>query len=139
MFDTNETSEDMSSIDQILMMHNTQSPYNTNEHELKVKDRDYNYLCPYFGWATLDTVKRTIENTTQYARMPASTHLKTRYKSPFPALNVLRCNESVATDTIYSGTPAIDDGSKCAQVFVGTKTIVSDVYGVKRCVNLMPQ
>ena len=130
-FDANETTKDMSSIDRILMMHNTQSPYNTNEHELKVKDRDYNYLRPYFGWDTMDTVKRTIENTTQYTRMPVSTHLKTRYKSPFPALNVLHRNESVATDTIYADTPAIDDGSISAQIFVGTDTLVTDAYGMK--------
>ena len=32
---------------------------------------------------------------------------------------------------MYYDTPAADDGSTCAQLFVGTKIIVSDVYGMK--------
>ena len=37
----------------------------------------------------------------------------------------------VATENIYSDTPAIDDGSTCAHMFIGTKSIVLDVYGMK--------
>lgn len=57
--------------------------------------------------------------------------MKNTYYSPFPALNVKRRSEPVATDAVFADTPAIDNGSKCAQVFVGTKTFVSDVYGMK--------
>ena len=39
--------------------------------------------------------------------------------------------EPIATDTVYSDTPAIDDGSKVAQIFVGTTSLVTDVYGMK--------
>ena len=53
------------------------------------------------------------------------------YKSPYPACNVQRRQKPIATDTIYSDTPAINDGSKVAQLFVGTKSLVSDVYGMK--------
>ena len=60
-----------------------------------------------------------------------STRLLKHYKSPFPACNVHRRNEPIATDTVYSDTPAIDSGCKCAQIFVGTKTMVTDVYGMK--------
>jgi len=49
----------------------------------------------------------------------------------FPALNVHRCQEPVATDTVYADTPAIDDGSTCAQIFVGRESLVTDVYGMK--------
>ena len=42
-----------------------------------------------------------------------------------------RPDKPVATDTIYSDTTAIDDGSTCAQLFVGKKSLVSDVYGMK--------
>jgi hypothetical protein len=42
------------------------------------------------------------------------------------------CDEPVATDTIYSNTPAIDCGITSAQLFVGTKTCFpSDVYPIK--------
>ena len=41
------------------------------------------------------------------------------------------CDEPVATDTIYSDTPAIDCGVTSAQLFVGTKTHTADVYPIK--------
>ena len=66
------------------------------------------------------------------ARMPMSTHLKKHYKSPFPALNVHRRNEAVATDTVYSDSPAVDCGATAAQIFVGLKSLVSDAYPLKR-------
>jgi hypothetical protein len=37
----------------------------------------------------------------------------------------------VATDTIYSDTPAINCGITSAQLFVGTKTHTADVYPIK--------
>jgi hypothetical protein len=37
----------------------------------------------------------------------------------------------MATDTIYADIPAVDDGATQAQVFFGTKTTVTDVYGMK--------
>ena len=38
----------------------------------------------------------------------------------------------VVTDIIYSDTFAIDEGSTCTQLFVGTQTLVSDVYSMKK-------
>ena len=40
-------------------------------------------------------------------------------------------NEDVATDMVYSDTPAIDNGSKAAQIFVGCQSMTVDAYGVK--------
>jgi hypothetical protein len=34
-------------------------------------------------------------------------------------------------DTVYSDVAAINDGSICAQLYVGTKSTVTDVYGMK--------
>ena len=48
-----------------------------------------------------------------------------------PALNVSRRHESVATDTIFSDTPAVDSGVKQAQVIVGRDSLVADVYPTK--------
>ena len=42
-----------------------------------------------------------------------------------------RRNEPVATDTIFSDTPAVDSGVKAAQLFVGRKSLVADVYPIK--------
>jgi hypothetical protein len=92
---------------------------------------DYGQPPPCLSWLPIDTIKKTFEHTTQLARMPMSTILKKRYKSLNPALNVRPRDEPVATNTIYSDTPAIDCGVTSAQLFVGTKTHTADVYPIK--------
>ena len=54
-------------------------------------------------------------------------HLKSRN----PALNIPRRHEAVATDTVYSDTPAVDSGVKQAQFFVGKESLVSDIYPMR--------
>ena len=56
--------------------------------------------------------------------------MKKTHHSPFTELNVKRRSEPVATDTFYCDSPVIDDGSTCAQVFVGTKTLLTDDSGI---------
>ena len=46
-------------------------------------------------------------------------------------MNVLCHNEYVQAYTIFHDTSTIDDSSTCYQLFVGTKSLVSDVYGMK--------
>jgi hypothetical protein len=53
------------------------------------------------------------------------------FKSPYPALNVHHLNKRIATDTVYSDTPAINSGHTYAQLFIGTESLVSDVEGMK--------
>ena len=53
------------------------------------------------------------------------------FKSRNPALNIPRRHEAVATDTVFSDTPAVDSGVKQAQVFVGRDTLVGDAYPMK--------
>jgi hypothetical protein len=60
-----------------------------------------------------------------------STVLKKHYKLPFPALNVHRREEALATDTVYSDVPAVDSGVTIAQLFVGLTPTVCDVYPLK--------
>ena len=60
-----------------------------------------------------------------------SSVLQKRYKSPYPALNHHRRDEPDAMDTIFSDTPAIDGGETVAHFFVGTKTMLTDAYGMK--------
>jgi hypothetical protein len=92
---------------------------------------DYRQLRPRLGWLPVDAIKKMFEHTTQLACMPMSTILKKWYKSPNPALNVRPRDKPVATDTIYSNTPAINCGITSAQLFVGTKTHTADVYPIK--------
>ena len=90
---------------------------------------DYCKLKPYFGWVNADTIKKIFENSTQWAvtstRFPKRKHF---FKSRFPALIIPRGNEAVATDTIFSDTPAIDSGITMAQLFIGKHSLVSEVY-----------
>ena len=99
--------------------------------QLSTSEPDYEKQRPLFAWLPTETIKKTYELSTQYARLPMSTLLKKRYQSPNPALNVHRRSESVATDTIYSDTPAVDSGVTQAQCFVGCKTMVCDAYPMK--------
>ena len=58
--------------------------------------------------------------------------LLTQYlKSRNPALNIPRRHEPVASDTVFSDTPAVHSGVKQAQVFVGRDTRVADAYPMK--------
>jgi hypothetical protein len=100
----------------------------TDVHNVKP---NFELLRPLFGWAPSDTIKRTFDVTTQYARGRVSDTLKQHWRSRFPACNVKRRNEPVATDTVFSDTPAVDSGVTAAQIFVGRESLVADVYGVK--------
>jgi hypothetical protein len=53
------------------------------------KNPDFSNLRQFFGWLQFDVIKKKIENTTQYARLPTSTVLKQAFKSPNRALNVV--------------------------------------------------
>ena len=54
--------------------------------------------------------------------------MKRHLKSRNPALNITKHQEPVATDTIFSDTPAVDSRVKQAQVFVGRDTLFADAY-----------
>ena len=57
--------------------------------------------------------------------------MRKHFKCRFPAFNIPRQSEEVATDTIFSDTPAIDSGVTMAQSFAGKRTLVTDVYSLK--------
>ena len=80
----------------------------------------------------MDTVQKTIEQSTKWGvSSPTTFPMKKHLKSRNPALNIPRRHEPVATDTIFSDTPAVDIGVKQAQVFVGRDTLVADAYPMK--------
>jgi hypothetical protein len=101
------------------------------QHHVTRNVHDYEALRPCFGWVSADTVRKTIMATTQHAREVYHAPLRKHFKSRFPALNVHRRNEPVATDTIWSDTPAVDNGAKFAQLFVGRRSLVTDAYPMK--------
>ena len=100
--------------------------------EIQKKKVDYETYKPYFLHVPTKKIRKTFENTTQFATNVVSGHniIQTN-KSPFPAHNVRRRNEPVATDTVYAETPAIDSGGMTmAQFYVGRKSLVIDFYGM---------
>lgn len=94
--------------------------------------RTYDQYRDFFLRAPTDVIKRTFDATTQFARSGWITgRIYNTYRAPFPALNVRRRNESVATDTFFSSTPAIDNGATSAQFFVGLESKFVEVHGMK--------
>ena len=104
----------------------------SNQHVVNNDTTDYEKLRPYFVWVNVDSFQKTMEQSTQKGVSIANTfpmrkHLKSRYQ----ALNIPRRNEQVATDTVFSDTPAVESGIKRAEVFVGMDALVADAYPMK--------
>ena len=110
-----------------------------NQHEFRTYQRaatreapDYEKFSPYFGWVNMDTDQKPMEQSTQWGvSLPNTFPMKKHLKSTNPALNIPRRHDAVATDTVFSDTPAVDSGVKQAQVFVGMDTLVADAYPMK--------
>ena len=110
--------------------HSTQDTYEA--HETTVKPIDYNKYRPYFLHVPVEKIRHTFQRTTQYATNVMSGHnIMQTIQSPYPAHNVWRRHEPVASDTIFSEVPAVDtNGQTMAQLFVGRKSLVIDVFGM---------
>ena len=59
---------------------------------------------------------------TQMGCLSNAIHLKKHYHSTTPALNVHHHQEPVAIYYVYTDVLDIDDGSRGAQIFVGTES-----------------
>ena len=113
-----------------LMMN--QHHFRTYTHDVNHETPDYETFRPYFAWVNVDTVRKTMEQSTQWGvSLPYTFPMKKHLKSRNPALNIPRRHEAVATDTVFSDTPAVDSGVKQAQVFIGRDTLVADAYQMK--------
>ena len=137
--DTNETTFSDYVDDCLYEVHCAKYCINDTEkkHTVERKELDFNRLKPNFGWMPVERVKRTLENTTQFARADNRIPMRQHYKSRFPACNVPRWNETVATDTFFSDIPAHDDGIKShggttmVQLYTGVDSLLTDVFPMK--------
>jgi hypothetical protein len=77
---------------------------------LSPHERDFEALRPLFGWVPAERIKKTLEATTQFARNTLVLPFRKHFKTRFPAANVPRLDEVVATDTFFAAEPALDDG-----------------------------
>ena len=107
------------------------STIQANKHDVQPETPDYDKNRPYFGWVNIDTIRDTFKNTTQWGACTESSPLKRHLKSRNPALNVPRRHEGVATDTVYSDTPAVDSGVRQAQLFAGKESLVFHIYPMR--------
>ena len=79
-----------------------------------------------------DIIKRTFEATTQFERSVWITrNIYNTYKSPFPTMNVVRRNEPLGTDMVYSYMEEINCRVTRSQFFTVIDTIVCDSFGPK--------
>ena len=108
------------------------SVFTANLHQSSPQDPDWNALRPFFAWTSPSSIKDTFNVTTRHGTAPhTQDYIKKHFKSRNPVFNIPRRSEAVATDTIFSDTPAVDDGSTMAKFFCGRDTLVCDAYGIK--------
>jgi hypothetical protein len=61
----------------------------------------YDKLRPNFLWVSADRIKKTLAATTQFARSIGRIPFRKHFKTRWPAANVNRLNDDVATDTFF--------------------------------------
>ena len=89
-----------------------------HKHAIKTQPIDFEKLRPYFGWVNKHTIEKTFQKTTQWAVASTRYPMRKHFKRGF-------------TNTIFSDTTAIDSGAIMAQIVVGRRTLVTDVYPSK--------
>ena len=108
------------------------SVFTAHLHQSSPQEPDWNALCPFFAWTSPSSIKDTFNVTTRHGTAPhTQDYIKKHFKSCNPVFNIPRHSEAVAADTIFSDTPAVDDGSTMAQFFFGNDTLVCEAYSIK--------
>ena len=108
------------------------SVFTSNLHQSSPQEPDWNTQCPFLACTSPSSIKDTFNGTTRHGTAPnTQDYIKNHFKPRNPVFSIPRCSEDVATDTIFSDTPAVDDGPTIAQFFCGHDTLVCDAYGIK--------
>ena len=108
------------------------SVFTANLHQSSPQEPDWNTKRPFLAWTSPSSIKDTFNVTTRLGTAPnTQDYIKKHFKSRNPVFSIPRCSEAVATDTIFSDTPAVDDGPTMAQFFCGHDTLICDAYGIK--------
>ena len=108
------------------------SVFTANLHQSSPQEPDWNTQRPFLAWTSPSSIKDTFNVTTRHGTAPnTQDYIKNHFKPRNPVSSIPRCSEDLATDTIFSDTPAVDDGSTMAQFSCGHDTLVCDAYGIK--------
>ena len=100
-------------------------------HRVIYHDIDPRLLRPYLSYRPLEVVKKTLEVTTQMAKMVIRHPMRRHVKSRFPHMNVTMIDEPIYTDPMFSNCKSIYHGHVAAQIFYGTKSHTIFLYGIK--------
>jgi hypothetical protein len=98
-------------------------------HRVLHKDLDPQKLRPFLGFRPSEIVRKTLQNTTQLARMIIRLPLRKHIKPRFPFLNGRRINEGISSDRLYANCPDLAHGFTAAHVFYGMQSTNIQVYG----------
>jgi hypothetical protein len=107
------------------------------KHIAGIKQHDAKSLAPNFAFVPEERIQKTMDHTTQFARMDTRLLLRKHFKSRFPAANVSCLNETVATDTFFFDVPALDDGimghggTTMLQLYCGCDSQLTAVFPMK--------
>ena len=108
------------------------SVFTANLHQSSPQEPDWNTQRPSPAWTSPSSIKDTFNVTTRHGTAPnTQDYIKNHFKPRNPVSSIPRCSEDLATNTTFSDTPAVDDGSTMAQFFCGHDTLVCDAYGIK--------
>ena len=114
------------------------SVFTANNHQSSPQEPDGNTQRPFLAWTSPSSIKDTFNVITRHGTAPhTQDYIRKQFKSRNPVFSIPRCSEAVATDTIFSDTPAVDGGQTMARFFCGHDTFVCDVYGIKSTIQFI--
>jgi hypothetical protein len=96
------------------------------------RDPDFQRLRLLFGWISADTIQKTFEHTTQYARLPTGTTLKKLLGHPILQLTYIDKMKMMGVILCILMYQLFFDCSTAAVIFLGTSTKVTDAHGIKK-------
>ena len=100
-------------------------------HRVLHQNLDPKQIQPYLGFAPLQVIKKTLERTTQMAKMIIRAPLRRHIKSRLSFMQAKRLEETVSTDPMFANCRSFGHGYTGAQVFYGLKSTQIDVYGFR--------
>ena len=89
-------------------------------HRVIHREIDPRKLQPYLGWRPIRVIKKTLEKTTQMAKMTLRHPLQRHIKPRNPHMNMTRINEPVSTDPMFTNCRSMHHTYMAAQTFFGT-------------------
>ena len=101
-------------------------------HRAKLEDLDVEKLRPFLGWRPTRVISKTLEVTTQLARMVINYPMRRHLLPRVPWIDGPRLDEVVSTDPIFANCASLHDNYVGAQIYYGLTSRNIDIYGFKQ-------